>query len=424
MLLRDLVSRFSFEIDKKDVANYDKTIASMSSKAVKLGLVFGGAFSIKSLLNLGKSARQVRENLKQVAGTKFDELENNLIKLRSRLDDVRPGLGEQLTNLEYNSTLTGYIQKIGKTKEALENFDKVAFSTFLRASAAGKNFQKEFSNSMSFINNGDTGLFDTFPGITSKKKSLLEYSLAARTPKNEPSGEVGRSIRLNELVKQSESVMAKMISNVRQLDASQFEITRSKRIGTETSDKANEEIDKLKAPIANAFNELIIKALNKETYFGDTDEKGNTEAGNSWRSLPNDLRKLFSNLAKESRDSHIERNSQKLNQTNDETKILQNEPISDLRKLFINLVDTSKNNHTERNLRRNNTVNNKNNITENNETNTNNNETQNNHKTVNINVNATYKVEGSDSRTIDKAVERGLNKAVNAASRQIERSEQ
>ena len=362
MLLRDLLTRFSFEVDKKDVDKYDKTVGSMTKKALKLGAVFGGAFTVKSLFDAGRTTAQTAENLKAVADTEFNNLQKGLSGVKQSLEETRKGASEILTDRSFNILGTDFINTFGNGKKELKSFLVLLESASKLALRTGKPLEEVFSGFKNATVSGDLSIFDNVSGIDRTKSQYLENILSSIDP-NELGGGAGRNQKLNAISKFINKAKPTQDKTLNNLSDSVFNATKLRLRREGVKQESSEAVYNESSKISEVFDKGLIKtikvfkSLDKKTFFGETDKEGRTDAAKSWDSFPNNIKNIFSDYV----DKHNKeyRNNKSLNS-----------------KQEIN-------------------------------------------KTVNINVSATYKVEGSDSIAIDRAVEKGINKAVNTASQQI-----
>ena len=109
-VLRKLVSRFSFETDKKSVNNYHKTVDGMKGAAMKLGSVLGLSLGLKSLFNLGLSAKQASADLKRLTGTKFDVFNAQVDAMKQRLDAAQEGVSNLLKKRTIDTLGAGFVE--------------------------------------------------------------------------------------------------------------------------------------------------------------------------------------------------------------------------------------------------------------------------------------------------------------------------
>lgn len=290
MILRELISRFGFEIKNKDVSEYNKTIDSMSKKAVKLAGIFGVGFSLKGLLDIGKSTKQASEDLKRMAGTDFDKFKSSLTSVRSKLDNVREGAGEIVRDKVFNNLATGFIESFGKGEKQIENFTQLLESAALQSAATGKSVSEIFTGYTDSIKSGDFSSLMGMKGFDIQKKNKMEFIQNAIDP-GEPGGRIGRENRMSAILKVLGEYKNNQQDSVRGLDPTLFHTEvlkrRSQDKGEETSENANTAV----APVVRTVNDVLsnLFKLNKESFLGKTDSQGKTDAGKSWGSIVSDI---------------------------------------------------------------------------------------------------------------------------------------
>lgn len=181
-VLRELVSRFSFETDKKSVKEYDKTIGNMKGSVKKLAGAFGIALSAGAIFQAGKTALSAEVNLKRVAGVKFDRLQDELVGLRERLNAIREGTGEIITDREYNTLATGFIESFGKSNAELEKFLSLLQTATIQARVTGKSVGEIFTGFMAGIATGDLQALVGVGGLDLGQVQVAEDLLARIDP--------------------------------------------------------------------------------------------------------------------------------------------------------------------------------------------------------------------------------------------------
>ena len=181
-VLRELVSRFSFSVDRKAVKEYDKTIGNMKGSVKKLAGAFGVALSAGAIFQAGKTALSAEVNLKRVAGVKFDRLQDELVGLRERLNAIREGTGEIITDREYNTLATGFIESFGKSNKELDKFLSLLQTATIQARVTGKSVGEIFTGFMAGIATGDLQALIGVGGLDLGQVQMAEDLLARVDP--------------------------------------------------------------------------------------------------------------------------------------------------------------------------------------------------------------------------------------------------
>ncbi len=256
-VLRELVSRFSFDVDKKSVKEYDKTIGNMKGSVKKLAGAFGVALSAGAIFQAGKTALGAEVNLKRVAGVKFDKLQDELVGLRERLNAIREGTGEILTDREYNTLATGFIESFGKSNKEIDKFLTLLQAATIQARVTGKSVGEIFTGFMAGVATGDLQALVGVGGLDLGQVQVAEDLLARIDP-----GTIGkREIKQLRAAKILDLLSKAQSEQTRQLEASSQEFLdiqeSTKRLGN-TFDSVSE-----KATVAGVkiTNELVDTAI-------------------------------------------------------------------------------------------------------------------------------------------------------------------
>ena len=300
-VLRDLITRFSFDVNEKDIHKYDKTVGSMTKKALKLGAVFAGAFTAKGLFDAGKTTAQTAENLKAVADTEFNNLQKGLSQVKQSLEETRKGASVILTDRTFNILATDFINTFGTGKKELKSFMVLLEASSKLALRMSKPLEDVFAGFKNSVVTGDLSVLENISGVNRTETQSLENILSLINP-NEIGGEAGRSQKLNAVsnfLKKAQPTQDKSLSK---LDDSVFSATKARLRKQQLEQKAGEKVYKVTSPITEGIDKGLIKAIDaveKMSLFGNTDKEGRTDAGKSWDSLGSDLKGWFSGLVKD-----------------------------------------------------------------------------------------------------------------------------
>ncbi len=178
-VLRELISRFTFDVDKKSVNRYEQTIGGMKKSALKLGSVLGLSLGGKALFGMGVSALAAEENLRRVAGSQFDPLEKRLDALRKRLNSVREGAGAIIKDKAFQVLATGFITTFDNSNESLDQFISLLDTASLKALSTGQNVSEIFSGLQSAITTGDVSALKDIGKFNEAQVKFLQDTLSA-----------------------------------------------------------------------------------------------------------------------------------------------------------------------------------------------------------------------------------------------------
>lgn len=197
-VLRELISRFSFETDKKSVNNYHKTMGGMQKSAIKLGSILGLSLGGKALFGLGVSAKQAEEDLKRLAGTQLETLNNELFVMKQRLDNVQDGASNILRQKTINVLASNFIKDFGNANKEITQFTKLLEVAALQSTITGTSVEEVFTGLVAAIKTGDFSALVGVGGFDLKRQKITEDIIAAKDPK-EIGGQFGRDIRTEAL---------------------------------------------------------------------------------------------------------------------------------------------------------------------------------------------------------------------------------
>jgi len=177
-VLRELVSRFSFDVDKKSVKNYDATIGGMKKSALKLGAALGLSLGGKALFQAGTQALTAEENLKRIAGTKFSLLESNLDSVRVKLDSIRQGAGSILTDKTFQMLGADFFKSFDISNKTIKQFTTLLESASVQAISTKGSISEIFSGLQAAIETGDVGAIKDIGGFNLAQVKFLQAQLA------------------------------------------------------------------------------------------------------------------------------------------------------------------------------------------------------------------------------------------------------
>lgn len=199
-VLRELVSRFTFETDKKSVKQYESTIAGMKKQALKLGAVLGLSVGGKALFNLGVSAEQAEATFNRLADTNVDKFSNQILLLNKRVQFVNKNVAG-ITTKTGQVLASGFIKTFGNSNKELKIFTQLLESAKIQSELTGESITSIFEG---FVNIRKSGGFDPLSGIGKiglQQTKISEFKTGVADPQD-PTGKITRQIRTDELLSQ------------------------------------------------------------------------------------------------------------------------------------------------------------------------------------------------------------------------------
>lgn len=238
-VLRKLVSRFSFETDKKSVNNYFKSVGSMKSAALKLGSVLGAAFGAKQLFGIGVSAKQAESDLKRLAGSNLGNLNAQLNIMKQRLDNVQEGASSLARKKTIDVLGAGFFEKFGAGNEQIKTFVQLLETASLQSLSTGKTVEETFAGISDFISTGGAAGLLGIGGITLRQQKAIEARAAAIDP-SEFGTEAGRRIRTEMLLNVINQVAQEQRRQAANLDKSVVSLAIASNTLKDGTEKASE----------------------------------------------------------------------------------------------------------------------------------------------------------------------------------------
>jgi len=215
-VLRDLVTRFSFDVNKKDINKYNKTVKGMSSKALKLAAIFGGAFTVKGAVDAGLAAERAAFNLERLAETDFSKFQDMLKKTRAEIDRLTKGAGITFTDKNFNLGAAKFVEDFGHGNEALKLFNTILSSTSKIVTRTGGNINEMMGIFQEAIKSGNFDFLKQFPEFDQvyvNKRNRLNNIFDP----GEFGGEIGLTQKANivsAILKQIEASQIKALKNL------------------------------------------------------------------------------------------------------------------------------------------------------------------------------------------------------------------
>jgi len=261
MLLRELVTRFGFDVDTKNIKKYDGVMSSMSGKAKKLGLLFGGAFSAKQMFGLGLTVKQTSEDLRRLAGTDFSKFNSAIEKTKSILEGNRKGSSDILTANTANALGSFFIKNVGKSQQDIKDFTKMLTLASVAAFNTKKSIEEVFSGLVDSRNNGGAGVLLGLGGFDKKRQGRVEHKMDLFAGEKVLGGEFNRNIRGNILRKETDDLLPIMLLNLRNLDDELFSVKRAKNTASDSIQKVSSEATDRGVSFLKALTEIPDKGI-------------------------------------------------------------------------------------------------------------------------------------------------------------------
>jgi len=288
MLLRELVTRFGFEVDKKNVKEYDSVISGAMSKGKKLAAIFGGAFTVKQVLGLGLTVKQTSEDLRRLAGTDFSQFISGIQSVKGDLEGIRKGAGNILPDNTANALGSFFIKNVGKSQQDIKDFTQLLKVASIAAVNTRRTVADVFTGLVGNRNNGGADTLLGLGGFDKKKQGKLEFIMETRASTNAPGGNLDRSIRGNLIRNELNGILPAMVQNLKSFDNELFTVKITKNTVTDFSQKMSSEATDRGVEFLKSFTDIPNKGL-KGALFDIEPQKPVFKGGGKVRRDTNEL---------------------------------------------------------------------------------------------------------------------------------------
>jgi len=238
-VLRELITRFSFETNKADVKKFESTIGGMKGSLTKLAAVFGVSLGGKALFNMGVSLKQSEENLRLFAGVNLDNVNNNLDLMQQRLGNIQDGAENIIRRKTLNVLATSFIKEFGSANEEVKLLTELLEAAALQKLATGADISETFAGLLTGVRTGGLGAFVDLPGFDLERKREREFKLAVQDP-GDPTGKIGQAQRQQEVSNILKSLMQELRAAAFAVSPELVGVAVGKEIIIEAAEKAAE----------------------------------------------------------------------------------------------------------------------------------------------------------------------------------------
>lgn len=318
--LREVITRFKFETDKKGVDNVNRSIRGMKGGVGKLAKLFGvslGVFSVRALFKMGIAADKARFNMQRLGGVDTKKLELSFENIQKRMDGIRKGSGELIKARDFFSAGAGFFKIFGRgstqTKQFLKTFE---FAAKLSA-VTGENVSEMFQKIAGGIVSGDFSFLAEVPGFTRTRIQRITDILKEIDP-GEFGGDVGRQQKLAEFLREAGKASGQIDKDLRNIPDTMLEANRSATQFADTIERLGEIVSKQLVPVLKQVANLLTGVNNflgieLQTINEDTNKKTTTKTPSTVNSRVN--KALFGNLVPEPLARATDRINEAIKQT-------------------------------------------------------------------------------------------------------------
>ncbi len=261
MVLRELITRFGFEVSKKDVNKYESTVKGLTKRALKFAAIFGGAFSLKGLINAGLSAEQAEFNLRRLAGVDFSKFKNSIAEIRQDINSINQGAGDLFTDKNAFIAASNFIEEFGSGEDSLKTFNKLLSFSARISAATGKNVNEMMASLQQGIVGGNFDFLKKLPEFNQVSVNTINELNKIFDPK-EFGGQIGIEQKIRKLLEIINSVQDRQDQTLRQLPDTLLKARLAEKSFENTLDKSGKSFNKVIVP-AGSFVEKEIRGSAK-----------------------------------------------------------------------------------------------------------------------------------------------------------------
>lgn len=253
-VLREVITRFKFEPDKKGVDKVNRNIRNMKSGARGLARVFGvtlGAAGVFAMAKIGISMERARFNMQRFSGVTEKQVNAQLKSVKNNLDGIKKGLGAIVTDRNFFVAGSEFFKAFGKGEEQMSAF-RATFEAAAKLSlATGKNVNSMFSEITQAIKSGDLGFLADF-GATEVEIRNLQDMLGAIDPSAPFTSAVGMGQRMDAVLGEIQKRSGKLNTELKKIPPPVLQ-----------ADKAASKMQQTMQNLSRTLTDLMIPALEK-----------------------------------------------------------------------------------------------------------------------------------------------------------------
>lgn len=257
--VREVVTRFSFETDKRGVREVDQTMSRMTSGARTLARLFGlslGVGAVRAMFRLGQSTTQARFDLQRMAGTDFSAFRRVLGDVRADLNEIRAGAGQVIRQRDFDTAAAGFVRVFGRGRRELDAFREVFGFAARQSAITGQNVAELVQQIQQAATSGDFSALLDLPGFDEVARRRLEDIQRAIDPQ-EIGGRAGIQQRMRALLSVFREFGGEQERALRNVPSNLLEANRAAQRTQDSMDKLTETLNRLLIPALEKINELL-----------------------------------------------------------------------------------------------------------------------------------------------------------------------
>jgi hypothetical protein len=180
MVVKEFVTRFSFETDRRGISRFNNTIGNMNRKILGLGAALGVTFGGKKMLDAAKELDRAANQARRF-GAPLSEANKFLGDLGATLDGFKSSIGafDQATPLK---AFTRFKQVTEGLPDMGVKFDEFFKTGLLLAKAGQTPVDEMFENLATAMETGSLDFLKGVPGIDARVRGSLEKIFQINAP--------------------------------------------------------------------------------------------------------------------------------------------------------------------------------------------------------------------------------------------------
>lgn len=262
-ILREVITRFSFETDKKGVQNFERTMRRMTRGTKKLARLFGitlGAAGVLAMGKLGLSIERARFNMERFTGLNTQQLTKQLANVRGNLDAIKKGFGAKVTERNFFVAGSEFFKTFGKGEQQMAAFRQTFEAAAKLSLATGRNVNELFSSITAGIKSGDLGFLGDL-GVTEVQIQNLQDRLSAIDPGAAFTSAVGMGQRMNTVLGLLRARSGQINKELGQIPIDVLDADKAASKMQQTMDSLGRTLTKSMVPALQKLNQLLDKMV-------------------------------------------------------------------------------------------------------------------------------------------------------------------
>lgn len=270
--LRDVVTRFRFDVDESGVRRFNSSMGSMRGGLRQLAGLFGVTLGIGGAAAVGKmgnSAERAEFQLRRLAGSDFSKFRNVLREVQHELDSIRGGASAIIRPKQFDEAAAGFTRVFGSGKPQMEAFQRIFSFAAKQAVLTGREVTEITKAIQDAVATGGFEELLDLPGFSQFRKQLLEFQQQAMDP-GEPGGQVAMANRMRAVTRIIGESTAQQNKDLKLVPEQLLRADAAGNKMQETLEKLGDTLMKSLVPALEKLTKLLDYVIDR---FVDVDKK-------------------------------------------------------------------------------------------------------------------------------------------------------